>query len=253
MMQAPTFEFADTMAAPRIYTPEPLTVDATISLEEQASIHLLRVLRMAVGDPIRLFNGDGNEYRAEIVQAGKKQADVRVRGINHSDDELPLNIQLGQVISKGDKMDFTIQKATELGVSAITPLISERCDVRLKGDRMDKKLEHWRKVAISACEQSGRNRIPEILPVQQMSDWVQDCDANLKLILHPHNQKPLATLDNPYSIALMVGPEGGFTEAEVAQAQQAEFSGLILGPRILRTETAALAAVSVLQYVWGDF
>ncbi|WP_221795841.1 16S rRNA (uracil(1498)-N(3))-methyltransferase [Oceanobacter mangrovi] len=239
--------------APRIYTPETLVTHQQLELEEQASIHLLRVLRMAAGDPIRLFNGDGNEYLASITEAGKKRAMVTVESINSTDNELALPIHLGQVISKGDKMDFTIQKATELGVSQITPLISERCDVRLKGERMDKKLEHWRKVAISACEQCGRNRIPEILPVMTLNDWYSQLQAELKLILHPHNQQPLAQQSQPTSVALLVGPEGGFTEVEVAQAQQAGFNGLILGPRILRTETAALAAVSVLQYVWGDF
>jgi 16S rRNA (uracil1498-N3)-methyltransferase len=237
----------------RIHTPEPLVSGNQIPLDEQAFQHLVRVLRMVDGDVLHVFNGNGSEYAATLCQVGKKQAMVEVGACLTTETPAPLPIHLGQVVSKGDKMDFTIQKATELGVTQITPLWSERCDVRLKGERMDKKLEHWRKVAISACEQCGRNRIPDILEPMAMTDWAATVQSERRFILHPHNQQPLDNQQTPTSVTLLVGPEGGFSETEVQQAQRCGFTGLLLGPRILRTETAALAAVSVLQYLWGDF
>ncbi|WP_369856390.1 16S rRNA (uracil(1498)-N(3))-methyltransferase [Candidatus Thalassolituus haligoni] len=241
------------MSSPRIFTDQPLIVGQTVTLDEQPSIHLLRVLRLGLGAPVRLFNGDGCEYSGTISTASKKQAAVCLLEASVADAIPPLRLHLGQVISKGDKMDFTIQKATELGVSQITPLFSERCDVRLKGERLDKKMEHWQKIAVSACEQSGRNRIPQVLPAVNLNDWYAQSDAELRLVLHPHNQQPLGQQQNPTSVALLVGPEGGLTDIEVAAGTTHGFQGLLLGPRILRTETAALAAVSVLQFLWGDF
>ncbi|MGB1092055.1 MAG: 16S rRNA (uracil(1498)-N(3))-methyltransferase, partial [Oceanobacter sp.] len=221
------------MSNPRIYTPaclaQALSENTAIELDEQASQHLLRVLRLPVGAPIRLFNGDGHEYSALISSATKKQATVTLESASKPDASIPLNIHLGQVISKGDRMDFTIQKATELGVSSITPLWSERCDVRLKGDRIEKKQQHWQRIAISACEQSGRNRIPEILPAKGLAQWLDNIEADKKLVLHPHNQQPLDSSSAVNSLALLVGPEGGFTEAEIQLAIQEGFEGLLLG------------------------
>ena len=241
------------MSGPRIYTPLPITVGQPIALDEQAVTHLVRVLRMQDGDSFRLFNGDGAEYQAQLSVVSKKAADGTVTAELRRDQPLALNLHLGQVMSKGDKMDFTIQKATELGISDITPLTSERCDVRLKGERIDKKLEHWQRVAISACEQSGRNTVPVIHEPMSLQEWLNQVKAEKKLLLHPHNQQPLNDSERPQSVALLVGPEGGFSDLEVSQCQTHGFDGLLLGPRILRTETAALTALSVLQYVWGDF
>ena len=241
------------MTGPRIYSSDSLICGQQISLDEQAVTHLVRVLRMQDGDPFRLFNGDGCEYAAELRVLSKKQAEAVIGEVLREDAPLPLQLHLGQVISKGDRMDFTIQKATELGISAITPLTSERCDVRLKGERIEKKMEHWQKVAISACEQSGRNTVPVIHEPMTLSNWLEQVEADKKLLLHPHNQQPLESSDAPASVALLVGPEGGFSDLEVGLCQQQGFDGLLLGPRILRTETAALTALSVLQYVWGDF
>ncbi|MDF1761929.1 MAG: 16S rRNA (uracil(1498)-N(3))-methyltransferase [Oleibacter sp.] len=241
------------MSGPRIYTEFPLKPGADIALNDQAVNHLVRVLRMSDGDALRLFNGDGHEYGASLIIESKKNASARITSVLRSDVTMPLNLHLGQVISKGDRMDFTIQKSTELGITHITPLTSERCDVRLKGERMDKKLEHWQKVALSACEQCGRNTVPKIHAPQSLADWIATCDSERKLLLHPHNQQPLLNTDSPSSVALLVGPEGGFSDLEVVQCQQQGFDGLLLGPRILRTETAALAALSVIQYQWGDF
>lgn len=238
---------------PRIYTPETLAVSNIIELDTQASIHLIKVLRLTQGDELRLFNGDGNEYLARISVAGKKQAQVTLDEILSSDAKVSLPLHLGQVVSKGDRMDFTIQKATELGITDITPLWSERCDVRLKGERLEKKMEHWKKVAISACEQSGRNKIPTIHPAMNYNDWASSVESDVKLVLHTRDQKPLSDIKSPTSVALLVGPEGGLTDDEVSLCVQQEFTGLTLGPRILRTETAALAALSLFQYLWGDF
>lgn len=240
------------ISAPRIYLPLALSPDQTLPLDENNFGHLVRVLRLGEDAAVRVFNGLGQEFSAELRQVQKKSAEVQLNTLLR-DEPLPtLALHLGQVVSKGERMDFTIQKATELGVSAITPLWSERCDVRLKGERLDSKLEHWQKVAISACQQSGRVRVPIIHPPLDVSEWLQHRQEAIKLVLHPHQQQPLHTYDQPSSIALLVGPEGGFTELEITQALQQEFAGLRLGPRILRTETAALVALSVLQFQFGD-
>lgn len=241
------------MSGPRTYCQQPLAVGNTVNLDDTATGHLIRVLRLKDGDPVRLFNGDGSEYAAQLCNVAKKSADALVTAVLRQDQTPPLALHLGQVISKGDRMDFTIQKATELGIEAITPLWSERCEVKLKGERLEKKLEHWRRIAISACEQCGRNRVPQIHPPQHFSQWCENAQETLKFTLHPHKQKALSDYPKPDSIALLVGPEGGFSETEVEQTLAAEFAGLTLGPRVLRTETAALAALSVFQFNWGDF
>ncbi|MDK2776915.1 MAG: 16S rRNA (uracil(1498)-N(3))-methyltransferase [Pseudomonadota bacterium] len=238
---------------PRTYTPQTLQTGSRIDLDSQSAAHLLRVLRMTDGDSLRLFNGDGHEYAAVLCDVQKKGAAAEVGVLLRSDAELSPQMHLGQVVSKGDRMDFTIQKATELGISTITPLWSERCEVRLKGERLEKKMEHWQKVAISACEQCGRNRIPQIHQPLHFSEWAAQTSSGLKFILHPRDQKPLRDYPAPAAVALLVGPEGGFSDAEVEQAISAGFAGLTLGPRVLRTETAALAALSVFQFQWGDF
>jgi 16S rRNA (uracil1498-N3)-methyltransferase len=238
---------------PRIYTPETLALNCQLDLDSQASTHLIKVLRLSEGAELCLFNGDGCEYLAHITVANKKNAQVEISEVLSTDSKISFPLHLGQVVSKGDRMDFTIQKATELGITDITPLWSERCDVRLKGERLEKKMEHWKKVAISACEQSGRNHIPTIHPAINYHDWATSVSAETKLVLHTRDQKPLAEIKTPASVALLVGPEGGITDEEVELCIQQGFTGLTLGPRILRTETAALAALSLFQYLWGDF
>ena len=240
------------MSGPRIYIESELSVGLCLPLDDNNFAHLVRVLRLNDGDAIRVFNGNGLEYAATLEQVQKKTASFQVTELLTEEPTAPLHLHLGQVISKGERMDFTIQKATELGISEITPLISERCDVRLKGERQDKKIEHWQKIAISACQQSGRNRVPVIHPVQTLEEWLAARDEQVKLVLHPHQQQPLNQYAPPASVALLVGPEGGFSEAEVTHTLAQGFDGLKLGPRILRTETAALVALSVLQFQWGD-
>jgi 16S rRNA (uracil1498-N3)-methyltransferase len=238
---------------PRIYTPEDLVLNGRLDLDSQASTHLVKVLRLNEGAELRLFNGDGYEYLAQITVANKKNAQIEISKVLSTDSKVSFPLHLGQVISKGDRMDFTIQKATELGITDITPLWSERCDVRLKGERLEKKMEHWKKIAISACEQSGRNTLPTLHPAMNYNDWAGSVEAETKLVLHTRDQKPLAEIKAPASVALLVGPEGGITDVEVEYCIQQGFIGLTLGPRILRTETAALAALSLFQYLWGDF
>ncbi len=240
-------------SVPRIYSNTSLAPEHLFDLDESAFGHAIRALRLQQGDSLRVFNGDGTEYLAQLVNVSKKHAQAQVMHALQCDPTPPLTIRLGQVISKGDRMDFTVQKATELGISHITPLWSERCDVRLKGERLDKKCEHWQRVAISACEQSGRNSVPTVASACSVHDWAQRSQADLRLLLHPHQQQPLHQQHPPTTIDLLVGPEGGFSELEVAQLLDQSFTGLRLGPRILRTETATLAALSVLQYQWGDF
>jgi len=241
------------MRCPRIYSAQVLALGAQITLEADAAHHLARVLRLPIGAPLILFNGDGNEYPAEIIALDKKNVVVVISNVLTEARESPLAIHLGVAISKGERMDWVIQKATELGVTEISPLQSERVEVRLHGEREEKKLAHWRAVAISACEQCARNRIPVIDDVQPLFNWIENIQVDAKFVLH---HRSVAVLDAqnaaPKSVALLIGPEGGLSELEINAAEQRGFQSLRLGPRVLRTETAPLAALSVLQFLWGD-
>jgi 16S rRNA (uracil1498-N3)-methyltransferase len=232
-------------------------VDLPLALGEhqlpEAQAHYIgRVLRLAEGDSVQLFNGLGQEYLATLLQVGKKTLSVRVDEVMPGMAEGALRIHLGQGLSRGERMDWAIQKATELGVSELTPIVSERCEVRLKDERADKRLAHWRQVAISACEQSGRSTLPLIHPPVVLADWLAACEAELKLVLHPV-AAPLSSHAAPASLAFLIGPEGGLSDAEVERAQQAGFHAARLGPRVLRTETAPVVALAVAQQLWGDF
>lgn len=240
------------MRVPRIYEPQPLSAGAVLTLGEDGANHVGRVLRMQTGQELMLFNGQGGQYPATILEVGKKQVQVQLAELDPSEVESPLHIHLGQVISRGDKMEFTIQKSVELGVNTITPLFSERCGVKLSGERLDKKLEQWQKIAISACEQCGRSRLPAIHAPLTLGEWLEQTAAELKLVLHPVAE-PLTGHARPASLAFLIGPEGGLSDAEVAQAQRAGYQAARLGPRVLRTETAPVVALSVAQQLWGDF
>ncbi len=232
-------------------------IDAPLSLgqhelpEDQAH-YIARVLRLSAGDAVQLFDGSGHEYRGELLEAGKKRVLVELTEQLAGMTESPLHIHLGQGLSRGERMDWAIQKATELGVTEITPLVSERCEVRLKDERADKRLAHWRQVAISACEQCGRSVVPVIHPPVTLAEWQASVEAELKLVLHPV-AVPLQQHARPQSLAFLIGPEGGLSEAEVSAAQAAGFQPARLGPRVLRTETAPVVALSVAQQLWGDF
>ncbi|MEA1080959.1 16S rRNA (uracil(1498)-N(3))-methyltransferase [Marinobacter qingdaonensis] len=241
------------MRIPRIYTDSPLSAGVTAELDDNAAQHVGRVLRMQPGQELRLFNGDGQDYPATITAAGKKHVQVDVGTPEPNPTESPLEIVLGQTLSKGDRMDYAVQKAVEMGVTRIVPLTTDRCDVKLKGDREDKRLRHWQSVAISAAEQCGRARVPEILPVMTVAQWLEhsrDCDA--RLVLHHRTERSLQSLNTPSRVALMIGPEGGLSADEIALAEQEGFLPVALGPRVLRTETAPVAAMALCQWLWGD-
>ena len=232
-------------------------IDAPLSLGQhelpEAQAHYIgRVLRHAVGDAVQLFDGSGQEYRGELIEVGKKAVRVELREQLAGQPESPLRVHLGQGLSRGERMDWAIQKATELGVAEITPIVSERCEVRLKDERADKRLAHWRQVAISACEQCGRSVLPVIHAPTSLGEWQAGLVADLKLVLHPL-AAPLESHARPASLAFLIGPEGGLTDAEVEQAGNAGFHAARLGPRVLRTETAPVVALAVAQQLWGDF
>jgi 16S rRNA (uracil1498-N3)-methyltransferase len=229
-----------------------LAAQTTLELAPEASHHLARVLRMQCGDPLIVFNGEGGEFPATITAVDKRTVQIATEQIREAVPESPLHLQLGIAMSKGERMDWVVQKATELGVARIVPLISERVELKLHGERADKKLAHWRGIAIAACEQCGRNRLPEIGEVQTLAQWLEQTDAEVKFVLHHRTEAALDAAAKPASVALLVGPEGGLSENEIAAAERRQFAPLRLGPRVLRTETAPLAAISVLQYVWGD-
>ncbi|AEX53417.1 16S rRNA (uracil(1498)-N(3))-methyltransferase [Rahnella aquatilis] len=241
------------MRIPRIYHPEPLTARSEIALSEDAANHVGRVLRMQPGQTIQLFDGSNQVFDASITQVDKKSVRVSLNEGVLADNESPLNLHLGQVISRGEKMEFTIQKSIELGVNTITPLFSERCGVKLDGERLEKKLQQWQKIAIAACEQCGRNRIPDIRPAMQLEAWCNEQDDSLKLNLHPRASHSINTLPLPVShVRLLIGPEGGLSADEIAMTSGYGFTDILLGPRVLRTETTALTAITALQVRFGD-
>ncbi len=240
------------MRIPRIYTGQPLQAGTAVELELGQSQHLCRVLRLKVGAHLILFNGSGGQYPATISTIDRKSVIATTGNFEATERESGLYLQLGIAISRGEKMDWVVQKATELGVSSIVPLVSERTAVRLKGERENKKLRHWQQIATSACEQCGRNRLPQILPPLTLEQWLQSVQADTRLVLHHTASNTDPGSSTPSSIALLVGPEGGLSPAEITAAEQAGFSSLQLGPRVLRTETAPLAAIAILQARWGD-
>ena len=239
------------MRIPRIFTDQALVESTTIELARESSHYLSRVLRLPLEAPIRVFNGLGGEYQAHICNIDKHCVSLKIASFDSSDNSSPLHIHLGIALSKGERMGLVIQKATELGVTEISLLNSERTEVKLKGERLQKRLSHWRKVAISACEQCGCNRIPVINPPVSLQDWTNKRDEEIKLIMQPGTTQQFQQA-KPAAVALLIGPEGGFAEQEVSSANQNGFASITLGPRILRTETAPLVAISLLQHHWGD-
>ncbi|QNP20823.1 16S rRNA (uracil(1498)-N(3))-methyltransferase [Providencia rettgeri] len=241
------------MRIPRIYHPEPLQINTTISLGDDAANHVGRVLRMTAGQKLELFDGSNQTFSAEITEATKKNVFVHIENSQIDDRESPLDLHLGQVMSRGEKMEFTIQKSVELGVNTITPLLSERCGIRLDGERLEKKLLQWQKIAIAACEQCGRNRIPEIRPVQPLEAWCAENDGAFKVNLHPRATESINTLPTELKkVRLLIGPEGGLSADEIAMTANYQFTDILLGPRVLRTETTALTAITALQVRLGD-
>ncbi|HGJ5875953.1 MAG TPA: 16S rRNA (uracil(1498)-N(3))-methyltransferase [Arsenophonus sp.] len=241
------------MRVPRIYHPEPLESGVIIRLSDNATNHVSRVLRMSVGQDIELFDGSNSVFLGRILEANKKSVKVQLGLATIANKEAPLDLHLGQVISRGEKMEFTVQKSVELGVNIITPLISEHCNVKLDTARLNKKQQQWQNIAISACEQCGRNKIPLIRPVMSFEAWCAEQDNALKITLHPKAQSTINTLPASVNkIRLLIGPEGGLSSNEIIMTTNYQFTNILLGPRILRTETTALTAITALQVRFGD-
>jgi len=230
----------------------PLAIGARVALPEGVAGHLVRVLRLGAGDACVLFNGDGCNYDARIVSTAKKSVEVEIEGMREVRNESPLRIVLVQGIARGEKMDLILQKATELGVAGFVPVHGERGEVRLDGERADKRLRHWRSVVASACEQSGRARIPEVAAPRALADALADLPA-MRLMLDPEAKRPLPSTAIDNACALAIGPEGGWSATDISTLEAAGFVGARLGPRVLRTETAGLAAIAALQMLAGDF
>jgi 16S rRNA (uracil1498-N3)-methyltransferase len=241
----------------RLYFPDDIPAHGECTLPEAQAHHVVHVLRLAAGDAVTLFDGRGTEYPAIILRISKRAVVVRISDACVVDRESPLHVTLVQAVSSGERMDYTIQKAVELGVSHIQPVISQRSVVRLKGERAEKRVAHWQYIVIAACEQCGRNCVAEVAPVLSFMNWLATLPvdgAGTRLMLSPYADRHLAEMTKPeLGVVLLAGPEGGFDETEIEMALRRGFIALSLGPRVLRTETAALAALAALQAKWGDF
>lgn len=238
----------------RLFVAMPLVAGEETVLPPEASHHVAVVLRCRAGQPVALFNDTGIEAQATVRTADKRGTVVQIDRVLTQGCESPLHIHLAIGISRGERMDFVLQKSTELGVARVTPLWCDRTEVRLDADRQAKRLQHWQQVMVSACEQSGRTRLPVLDAPRDSNSFIPEVDAQYRLVLQPGlTRLPFGGLPRPASIALLVGPEGGLSETEVTVAETAGYRPWTLGPRVLRTETAPLAALSVLQYLWGDF
>lgn len=245
--------------APRFWVPGPLKSGSRIDLPERAARHV-GVRRLREGDVVVLFDGNGGEFAAILGKVTRQGVSAEIGAQHDVERESPLRLTLAQGLSSGDRMDLTLQKATELGVTSIVPLACKRSVVRLSAERAERRLEHWRQILISACEQCGRNRVPQLAPVMDLEDWLvslgpsQDQDQDQRLLLDPLAEAGLAAVRSQQAsgVLLLVGPEGGLAGHERAAAHRSGFLGARLGPRILRTETAPLAAIAILQALHGD-
>lgn len=236
----------------RIHTDQALGPELEILLQDATAHYLDRVLRVSQGQSVVLFNGDGFNYAAEVIRTGKKEVVILVRTRLPARTESPLLITLVQAVSRGERMDLSLQKCTELGVSAFQPVHTERTGVQIKPEKLGKRLAHWRKVVISACEQSGRAVVPAVYEPLQLVDWLGRCNAATRLVLEPGSDTPLAKVLLIREAELLIGPEGGFSGIELGLMRLQGVQPVSMGPRILRTETAGPAAVAVLQALAGD-
>jgi 16S rRNA (uracil1498-N3)-methyltransferase len=238
---------------PRVYVSVALETGERVSLDARTAHYLARVLRLKAGVPLILFDGRGGEYHAVLLRASSREATVEVGPHRGREIESPLDVCLVQAVSRGERMDYTIQKAVELGARAIAPVTTERCQIRLDETRADKRLQHWQGIVIHACQQCGRNRLPELRPLLPLEQWLEEPVLGRRLVLHPESRGRLK--DFPPvggSVTVLAGPEGGLSDSELARAAAAGYIGVQLGPRILRTETVSVAALAALQALWGD-
>lgn len=242
------------MRIPRIFIDTELNENTTLALPDSSFQHLCKVLRLKSDHPIRVFNGKGGQFNATLCDVEKRSANIRIAGFEALNNESPIQVTIGQTLSRGERMDYAIQKAVEAGVYAIQPLFSERCEVKLQDSRAEKRLQHWQQVAISATEQCGRGIVPIVCAPLELSYWIVNCNEMLKLTLHHHSAKPIRHFERPTNnrVCLLIGPEGGLSSDEVQLAENNGFNAISLGPRVLRTETAPVVALSVINTLWGD-
>lgn len=243
------------MTVPRFYCPRPLAPGAHVDLPPEAAHHATKVLRMDEGDEIILFDGRGGEWTGRLHRVGKTIT-AALESFDDADREPPIRITLAQGLPAADKMDWIMQKAVELGVARLVPVACRRSVIRLSGERMERRVAHWQAVAIAACEQCRRNQVPEVAPLLDLPQFLGGSggDNGLRLILAPDAETRLAGLPKPTGpVTLLVGPEGGFEDGELAAAVSAGYQAISLGPRVLRTETAGLAALAAMMALWGDF
>jgi len=236
----------------RLFLPVPLAEGARIALPDEALRHLVQVLRMSAGEALTVFNGEGGEFAATLAEVSRKAATLAIGRHDPVSRESPLAVTIAQCVSKGERMDYALQKATELGAAGFVPLVSQRGVVKLDGERWEKKTEHWRGVAVAAAEQSGRTRVPAVEPVQTFEPFVAAPLEGLKLILAPGGSTRLAQLPRTATITALIGPEGGFAPAELEHAARHGWLPLALGPRVLRTETAPVALLAALMALHGE-
>jgi len=241
-----------------MYFPGELQPGRACALAPSQAHHALRVLRLKPGDSVTLFNGDGAEYASVVVEANRERVALDVTGREDKDREAPFAVTLAQAVSSGERMDYTVQKAVELGVAAIQPLEARRSVVRLSAERGERRIAHWQAVAIAACEQCGRNRVPRVWPLAQLDAYLgarrSGTEGELRLLLSPRSTRRLREIDPPHGMLVVLsGPEGGFSPEEERAAGEAGFQPVRLGPRVLRTETAAVVALAAMQALWGDF
>jgi 16S rRNA (uracil1498-N3)-methyltransferase len=242
------------MRVPRFYVPQPCVVGQEFTLPDPTFRHAVQVLRLGVGEPLILFNGEGGEYTAQLSNVSKRSASVLIDSFSTIDIESPIHLTLVQAVIKPDKMDFALQKAVELGANTLQPLITQRSVVRIGKEQVDKKLQHWEGIVVAACEQSGRTKMPDVPAPLTLERWLATPFAGTHLILAPGAYPRINALpiDLLMPIALIIGPEGGFTDDEVNACVQAGVLPVSLGPRILRAETASISALALLQQRYGD-
>lgn len=241
------------MRISRLFIDSPLQSGDTVSLQGEPLNYVARVLRLRAGTMLTVFNGHGGEYSAQLESVSKRSAQLLIGDFTARDCESPLKLTLVQGISRGERMDYTLQKATELGVTRIIPVFTQRSTVSLEGERLEKRQQHWQGVVRSACEQCGRNSVPVVETARLLTEYLQQPPCGTRLLLDPQAEDSLHTIPVPDdNINLLIGPEGGLDEQERTLAIAQDYSGIRLGPRVLRTETAALAGIAAIQTLWGD-
>lgn len=241
------------MRIPRFYIDSPLSVGEIISLSKEKAHHLSHVLRLRSGDELCLFNNSGYEFNAKVITLAKKHAEVEVQTSNHVDNESSLDLTLCLGISRGQHMDYSIQKAVELGVNKIIPLMSEFSNVKIQNERINNKMQHWQNIIISAAEQCGRNRLATLSEPVSFTKCITTESLATRIILHPGSEESMSTISvDDKTLSIVIGPEGGFSDAEINEALESQVLPVRLGPRILRAETAVVSALSNAQQLWGD-